>query len=111
MTRELDRKSGEIAEIAVLKEQAEQSRQHNFKMERAIEEVKASLNAISIQMALGNQRFDDNEEKARDLAKLIDDHEVRITGNENDKRGLAGIAAGLVGIGGAAWAIIKSWSP
>lgn len=61
--------------------------------ERAVDqngEILIILSDMKTQMALGNQRFDAIE-------KTAENHELRITATEADKRGVAGILAGIGG--------------
>lgn len=92
------RPTEELPAIELLTYRLNQLEKNGTKAVEQNERILAVLHDLKISIALGGKRFDDIE-------KTAGNHETRITNVESDKRGVAGIIAGIgAGIGAVgAW--------
>lgn len=92
------RDTEELPAIELLTYRLNQLEKNSVKAVDQNDKILALLQDVKIGMALGNKRFDDIE-------KTAGNHETRILSVESDKRGVAGIIAGL----GAGLGAIGAW--
>lgn len=92
------RATEELPAIELLTYRLNQLEKNGVKAVDQNEKILALLQEVKIGMALGSKRFDDIE-------KTAGNHETRITNVESDKRGVAGIIAGI----GAGLGAIGAW--
>jgi hypothetical protein len=76
-------------EMAILKERAREARIRDKAILEAMKDIKEEQDKQGIMLALGNQRFDAIEATQEDTTD-------RLVAIEADKRGVAGIVAGVV---------------